>query len=124
MADKEESILYIDTYAGDDPEKASMPFVLAGGALAMDIKATIVLQGNGVYLAKKGYIETMLRGGGFPHMKKLMDDFLALGGTLRVCAPCIKERNIDESDLIEGSKTTAGGEVNVMAIAADAVLVF
>jgi uncharacterized protein involved in oxidation of intracellular sulfur len=51
---KEEKILYIGTSADDDPEKASMPFVMACAALAMDIKATIALQGNGVYLAQKG----------------------------------------------------------------------
>jgi uncharacterized protein len=66
METKEEKILYITTYGGENPEKASMPFVLAGAALAMDIKATICLQGNAVYLAQKGYADHMLPGGGFP----------------------------------------------------------
>jgi len=39
MTEKEEKILYITTYGGEDPEKAAMPFVMAGAALAMDIKA-------------------------------------------------------------------------------------
>ncbi len=124
MSEKEESILYINTYAGDDAEKAAMPFVLGCAALAMDIKATIILQGNGVYLARKGYVDTTLPPGGFPNLKKLLADFLELGGALKVCVPCIKERHIEESDLVDGAETTAGGEVNVMAIAADAVLVF
>ena len=121
---KAEKILYIDTCAGDNPEKASMPFVMACAALAMDIKATVVLQGNGVYLAQKGYVDKMLPGGGFPPMKELLASFLELGGELKVCVPCIKERNIDESELVEGSQTTAAGALNIEAIEANAVMVY
>ena len=53
MTDKEKKIIYVGMHAADDPEKAAMPFVLACAALAMNIKVSITLQGNGVYLAKK-----------------------------------------------------------------------
>ena len=121
---KEEKIMYFGTNAGEDPEKAAMPFVMACAALAMDIKATIVLQGNGVYLAKKGYVDTALPAGGFPTLKKLLTDFLELEGDLKVCVPCIQERNIDEADLVEGAQTSAAGALNLEAMEADAVLVY
>jgi uncharacterized protein involved in oxidation of intracellular sulfur len=121
---KEEKILYIGTCAGEDPEKASMPFVMGCAALAMDIKATIVLQGNAVYLAQKGYTDKMPPGGGFPPMRELLTNFLELGGELKVCVPCIKSRNIEESELVAGSKTTAAGALNLEAIEAKAVLVY
>lgn len=124
MSEKQEKILYIGTHANDHPEKAHLPFVLGNAALAMDIKALVVLQANGVYLAQKGFVEHMMRGGGFPPLKKLMDDFLALGGEIKVCKPCIAERFIDESELIQGAEVTAGGALNVAAIEADAVMVF
>ena len=124
MTEKEEKTLYIGTCAGEDPERACMPFVMANAALAMDIKATVVLQGHGVYLAQKGYADNVLPGGGFPPIKKLVTEFLELGGQLRVCIPCIKERNIPESDLIQGSETTAAGAVTVAALEADAVFVY
>jgi uncharacterized protein involved in oxidation of intracellular sulfur len=124
MAEKEEKILYFCTHAGDDSEKAAMPFVMASAALAMDIKTILVLQGQGVYLAQRGYVDTMKKPGGFPPMAKLLSDYLELGGELRVCVPCIKERNIDESNLVEGARTTAAGELNIEAMAADAVLVY
>jgi uncharacterized protein len=122
--EKQEKILYIATHANDDPEKAHLPFVLGNAALAMDIHATVVLQSNGVYLARKGFVDHMVSGGGFPPIKKLMADFVELGGKITVCKPCIAERKIDESDLIEGAETTAGGAVNIAAIEADAVFVF
>jgi len=124
MSEKQEKILYIGTYASEDPERASLPFVLGNAALAMDIKATVVLQGNGVYLAKKGYVENVPAGGGFPEIKDLMGTFLELGGVLKVCVPCLKIRRIEESDLIEGVTTTAAGALNIEAIEADAVLVY
>lgn len=125
MAEKEEKILYICTHAGEDPEKAAMPFVMANAAITMDIKTTIALQGNGVYLAQKGYVDTMLPAGGFPPVKKLVQDFMDQGGKLLVCVPCIKERNIDEEkDMIDGSQTTAAGTLTVKALESDAVFVY
>jgi len=124
MANKQEKILYIGTRAAEDPEKAAIPFVMACAALAMDKKVTIALQGNAVYLAQKGYAEKVLPGGGFPHMTELLANFMELGGELKVCVPCIKSRNIQESELVEGSQTTGAGALNVEAIEADAVMVY
>ena len=124
MEEKTEKILYISTHADEDPERAAMPFVLANAALAMDIQATVVLQGNAVFVAKKGYAEKMPPGGGFPPIKKLIQDFVELGGKMWVCVPCIEKRNIAETDLIEGAITTAGGKVNLEAIASDAVFTY
>lgn len=120
-----EKILYIGTKAGDDPEKAAMPFVMANAALAMDMEATVCLQGNGVYLAQKGYTDTMMPPGGFPPLKKLVSEFIELGGKLLVCVPCIKQRHIDEAtDLIAGAQTTAAGALNVEATESKAVFVY
>lgn len=124
MNETPETILYFGTCAGENPEKAAMPFVMANAAMAMDIQATVVLQGNGVYLAQKGYVDHMLPAGGFPPMTKLMEDFSSLGGKLLVCVPCIKERSIEEADLVAGAETTAAGQVNLEAIRANAVIVY
>ena len=54
----------------------------------------------------------------------MLKSFLEQDGQLLVCVPCIKERNIEESDLIEGSQTTAAGNLNVLATECTAVLVY
>jgi sulfur relay (sulfurtransferase) complex TusBCD TusD component (DsrE family) len=77
---------------------------MACAALAMDIKATIALQGNAVYLAQKGFAEKVLPGGGFPLIKELLFNFMELGGELKVCVPCIQSRNIEASELVEAHK--------------------
>ena len=124
MPEKQEKIMYICTHAADNAEKAHLPFVMGNAALAMDIQATVVLQGDGVYLAQKGYIDHMVSGGGFPPIKELLKSFLEQGGRLLVCVPCIQSRHIEESDLIEGSQTTAAGNLNILATESDAVFVY
>jgi uncharacterized protein involved in oxidation of intracellular sulfur len=125
MSETEEKILYIGSCGGENPEKAAMPFVMANAALAMDIKATVVLQGNGVYLARKGYVDNMLPAGGFAPMATLIQQFIELGGRLLVCVPCIKERKINEAtDLVEGAQTTAAGALNIEAMESRAVFTY
>ena len=124
MPEKQEKIMYICTHASDNAEKAHLPFVMANAALVMDIQATVVLQGEGVYLAQKGYIDHMVSGGGFPPIKELLKSFFEQGGQLLVCVPCIQSRHIEESDLIEGSQTTAAGNLNILATESDAVFVY
>jgi predicted peroxiredoxin len=45
------------TKADDDPEIATLPFILANAGMAMDVTPVIVLQSNGVMLAVKGFAE-------------------------------------------------------------------
>ena len=75
-------------------------------------------------MAQKGDTETMPPGGGFPPMKELLANFLELGGMLKVCVPCIKSRNIEASDLVEGTQTTGAATLSAEAIEADAVMVY
>jgi len=123
VAEKEEKIMLFATHAGEDPERASLPFVVGNAALAMDVQAVVVLQGTGVYLAKKGYIENVFAGG-LPPLKELVDNFTELGGKIYVCSPCIKERQIDPSELIEGSEVIAAGLLVQELLSASASLVY
>lgn len=108
--ENKEGVVIILTYAGEDPERATIAFVMGNAALAMDEKATMVLQAGGVFLAKRGYAENV-HAGGFEPLKKLMDDFLDLGGSILVCVPCIKARHIEQTDLIEEVKLVAAGVI-------------
>jgi len=122
--EKQEKVIYFCTQGGENPEKASIPFVMGIASLAMDIEATVVLQGNGVFLAQPSYLKHIPQGGEFPQMEKLVTDFMELGGKLVACVPCMKDRNLEKSDLLEGVELTAAGKLVVAAIEADAVLVY
>ena len=97
---------------------------MAGAAVALDIDTTVALQGKAVYLAQNGYIDHLPATGGFAPLSKLIGDFIELGGKILVCKPCIDERNIKETDLIEGSSVTSGGTLNLLALESDAHLVY
>ncbi len=122
MAEKEK-IIYIVTHAGEDPERASLPFVLASAAQVMEVEAVVALQGTAVYLAKKGYLEHVFAAG-LPPLQDLIANFLREGGKLLVCVPCIRERKIDESDLIEGATPTAAAALTQEILSANATLVY
>lgn len=122
MADQEKIVIFV-THAGEDPERATLPFVLATASQVMEVEALIVLQSNGVLLASKGYAEKV-QAAALPPLKKLLDTFLAEGGRILVCGPCIKERRITEADLIEGAAVTAAGNLVQEIISAKSSLVY
>ena len=122
MADQEKIVIFV-THAGEDPERATLPFVLATASQVMEVEALIVLQSNGVHLASKGYAEKV-QAAALPPLKKLLDTFLAEGGRILVCGPCIKERQITEADLIEGAAVTAAGNLVQEIISAKSSLVY
>ncbi|MCK5348065.1 MAG: DsrE family protein [Desulfobacula sp.] len=124
MAEKVEKIVYFCTHGGEDCERASICFAMAGAALALDIETTVALQGKAVYLALQGYAEHVPEVGGFAPISKLIGDFMEFGGKLLVCKPCIEERKIEDTQLIEGAEITAGGTLNLLALESDAHLVY
>jgi predicted peroxiredoxin len=80
MSEQKEKIVFVATHAGEDPERASFPLMLANAAQAMDVEAVVVLQSDGVYLAQKGYADNITVPGSAP-LKQLIDSYVANGGT-------------------------------------------
>ncbi len=118
---KEEKVVIIGTHGGEDPDRATLPFVVANAALAMDVKTTVILQGNAVTLAVKGAGENV-QGIGFPPLKDLIASYAAQGGQLLLCTPCIKGRNIAPETLAGNASLIAAGRVLQECLEAKATL--
>jgi len=116
-------MIIIATRGGEDPERATIPFVMANAALATDIDVTIILQTTGVWLAVRDYA-SHVRAEAFPPLDQLIKDFRELGGKLVACVPCLKSRNITDDMLIEGTKQAAAGTVVTETTSADATLCY
>ena len=43
---------------------------------------------------------------------------------MQICVPCIKARNIEDADLIDGVEITAAGALNIEAMGSGAVFVY
>ncbi|MCF7811086.1 DsrE family protein [bacterium] len=119
--EKNEKIVIIATHGPEDPERATLPFVMGNAALALDVEATVVLQGTAVLLAVIDCYRHVFAGG-LPPLKELVDTFIELGGRILVCGPCIKERQITEEMLVNMAEVSAAGKVVMATIEADAVL--
>ena len=88
------------THCRTDGDKATLGFVVANAALGSEKDTMIFLSTDGVYCAP------------FAPLKDLIGKFVAAGGKIYVCTPCLKKRGLSEADLIEGS-VPAGGAVLV-----------
>ena len=121
MEENADKVVIIATRGGEDPERASLPFVMANAALALDTQAVVILQGTGVTLAKKGCYEHVFAAG-LPPLKELVDSFIELGGILLVCTPCIQERNITKEMLVETAKPIKAARVIMETLEASAIL--
>ena len=80
MAEAKEKVVFVATHGGEDPERAIFPIMLANAAQSMDVEAVVVLQGNGAFLAKKGYADDISFPGLAP-LKGLIESYVANGGT-------------------------------------------
>ncbi|WP_428908346.1 DsrE family protein [Niallia sp. Krafla_26] len=98
------------TNAKNDPDKATVGFVVANAAVASGKDTVVFLNVEGAYLASKGYADD-IHEEGFAPLKQLMDQFVEAGGTLWVCSPCFKKRDLKEEELIEGATIVGGAKV-------------
>jgi uncharacterized protein involved in oxidation of intracellular sulfur len=65
-------LLFVGTFGTDDPTRATMPFIVASGALDRGHEPGIVLMGEAVYLLKEG-VPDGIHGVGFPALKGLVN---------------------------------------------------
>ena len=98
------------SYAKDNPDKATVAFVVANAALGSDKQTMVFLSVEGVRLSQKGYPDD-IREEGFAPLKELMDNFANAGGKIYVCSPCFKRRKLDESNLIPGAFIVGGAKL-------------
>lgn len=107
MTLKSNKLVIIATHAEENPDKATLPFVMGSAALAMDMEVSIILQSTGVYLALNGYADHV-HAAGFPPLLQLQDVFFEEGGKLMICSPCMQARKIEPKDLIPQATVIAG----------------
>jgi predicted peroxiredoxin len=121
MADHEKLVIMV-THGPTDPERATIPFVMACAALASDVEVVLGFQADGVCLVHKGEAETV-QAPEFPPLSKLLKDFTELGGTMLVCSPCVKSRGIADA-LISGAEIVAAGRFVAEVTSATNALVY
>jgi uncharacterized protein involved in oxidation of intracellular sulfur len=118
-----EKLVILTTIGNENPEKATLPFVLATAAQATDVEVVVIMQASAVILAKKGEAENVKAHELIP-LKELIDSFVSMGGKLNLCSPCLKSRGINKNDLIEGTEIIAAGTVVSEVMSAKSVITY
>ena len=98
------------THGKDDPERATLPFIVANVAASADQEAIVLLTIEGVWLATKGYAEDIHHEGMQP-LREVLDSLLAGGGQVWACGACTKPRGITDADLVEGARIISAADV-------------
>ena len=108
------------TCAKDNPDKATVAFVVANAAVASDKEVVVFLSTEAVRLAVQGYADDIAEEGfatlkdlmtGFATLKDLMSGFASAGGKIYVCSPCFKRRKLDETNLVSGAVIVGGAKL-------------
>ncbi len=86
---------------GTDHELSSVAFTVACGGISSGMKVYAFLVSSAVDLVRRNAVE-ITHVPPLDPLKTLIDDFLARGGTIWACPPCVKARSYTETDLIPG----------------------
>jgi predicted peroxiredoxin len=108
----------------DKPEKAFPAFMMAAGALALDMKVSMFFTMSGLKILKKGVAEKVLLPGAAKSLPEFIQDVREAGAKLIACSAAFPVANCREEDLIDGVE--CGGVVSFVdgASSADLVLTF
>ena len=122
MADQEKLVIMV-THGPDEPELATIPFAMAGAAVASDVDVVMGFQGDGCQLMRKGVADTVAAPE-FAPLGDLLSTIHELGGQFLVCSPCVKSRGLSEDDLVEGSEIVAAARFVAEITSATTTLVY
>ena len=86
---------------GADHELSSVGFTIACGAITSGMKVYAFHTSASVDLVRKRGVD-MTQVAPMDPLKALITDFMARGGTVWACPPCVKARGYTQEDLIEG----------------------
>ena len=109
------------THGREDPERATLPFIVGNVAASADQEAVVLLTIEGVWNATRGYADD-IRKEGFQPLREVMQSFVSNGGQIWACGACAKPRGITEKDMVEGARVvTAASVVEYLASGASSL---
>jgi predicted peroxiredoxin len=108
---------------GIDHELSSVAFTIANGGITSGLKVYAFLTSSAVDLVRKRGVDvTQVQP--LDSLKSLIDDFLARGGTIWACPPCVKSRGYTAEDFIPGVKIVGASAMHERLLAGAATLSF
>jgi predicted peroxiredoxin len=123
MKNDAKKLFIMVTNGPENPELATIPFVMAVSAQASNIEVVMGFQGSGSMLAVKCMADHVYAQG-FPRLSELIGAYREAGGKMYVCGPCVGSRKIQQEELI-GDATIVGAAAFVSeSLRADQALIY
>jgi predicted peroxiredoxin len=104
MSDQTKKLFVVITHSTEH-ELSSVGFTIANGGITSGLSVSIFLTSGGVDLVRRRAAE-LTEVKPLEPLKALISDFMARGGTLYACTPCVKSRGYVEEDLLPGVVVT------------------
>ncbi|WP_374676436.1 DsrE family protein [Ideonella sp.] len=86
---------------GIDHELSSVAFTIACGAITSGLKVYVFLTSTAIDVVRRGGAE-MTQVSPLDPLRSLIADFMARGGTVWACPPCVRARGYAPEHLIDG----------------------
>ena len=122
MSEENRNLVVLVT-KGIDNELSSVAFTIANGGITSGLKVSVFLTGSGVDLARKRAVDATQVHPLEP-LGDLVEDFLARGGNLWACTPCIKSRGYEQDNLVDGTVVTGASLMHQLIADGAATLSF
>jgi predicted peroxiredoxin len=100
------TILIHSSHGKEDPERATLPFIVGKNAAIAGQEAVVLLTIEGVWLATPGGANGIQKDG-LPPLKEVLQEFVEGGGQVWACQSCTQPRGIGEDQLIPGARIAA-----------------
>lgn len=104
------TIMINSSHGREDPERATLPFILAKNAVLGGQDTVVLLTIEAVRLATEGGADG-IRHEGLPPVAEVMGEVIEGGGQIWACQSCTKPRGITEEHLIKGARIGSAMEV-------------
>jgi predicted peroxiredoxin len=105
----------------NEPQKAFPPFMLASGALALEMKTNLFFTMGGLHIVERGGAEKIHLEGAPRSLPEFLDLVREAGGRLVACTAALPMEGMGEEDIIDGVEF--GGVATFVSGAEEADLV-
>ena len=109
------------THGEEDPDRVVVAYLTATAALDQGKEVVMWLTVEGVRLALPGYPDR-IRVDQDPPVERVHAQFIEKGGRFYVCPICFKERDLDDSQLVENAELQ--GATPLMEFAGSGAMTF
>lgn len=122
MSEPNRKLVIVATH-GTDHELSSVAFTIANGGITAGLSVSMFLTSAAVDVVRKRASD-MTHVAPLDPLQQLIADFLARGGTIWACTPCVKARGYEQSDLLDGVVITGASVLHGQILEGAATLSF